>query len=146
MTTTKDPEMGETGALERLMGNFSTPKILDFLSTFREFDYSINEIAKNSNVSSKTVRREIPTLCYYEIAIESRTVGKTKMYKFNPDSNIAKALNYLISEIATFDIENIIEDEHLETTQNPRRVPRAYLIRKTDTGCSKKEKTQIKTV
>ena len=138
--------MRERGALERLMGNFSTPKILDFLSTFREFDYSINEIAKNSNVSSKTVRREIPTLCYYEIAIESRTVGKTKMYKFNADSTIAKALNHLISEIATFDIENTIEDEHLETTQNPRRVPRANMLRKTDISRSRKEKTQIKTV
>ncbi len=146
MTETKGLETGERGALERLMGSFSTPKLFDFLSTFREFDYSINEIAQNSKVSSKTVRREIPKLCYYEIVLESRTVGKTKMYKFNEDSNIAKALNYLISEIATFEIENIIEEEHLETTQNPRRVPRAYMLRKVDPDCTKKEKTHIKMI
>jgi len=146
MTETKGLETWERGALERLMGSFSTPKLFDFLSTFREFDYSINEIAQNSRVSSKTVRREIPKLCYYEIVLESRTVGKTKMYKFNTDSKIAQALNYLISEIATFEIENIIEEENLETTQNPRRVPRSYVIRKTDSGCTKKEKTQIKMV
>ena len=40
------------------------------------------------------------------------------MYKFNAESKIAQAFNYLISEIATFEIENIIEEEHLETPQN----------------------------
>ncbi len=146
MAETRSLGMGEKGALERLMGSFSTPKLFDFLSTFREFDYSINEIAKNSKMSSKTVRREIPKLCYYEVVLESRTVGKTKMYKFNTASNIAKAVNFLISEIATFEIENTIEEEHLETTQNPRRVPRSYMLRKIEAENNKKQRSQIKVI
>jgi len=137
---------GEMGALERLMGSFSTPKIIDFLSTFREFDYSVNEIAENSRISTKTVRREVPKLCYYEILLQSRTIGKTKMYKFNAESKIAQAFNYLISEIATFEIENIIEEEHLETTQNPRRIPRSYLSRKMEPKGREERKSQIKVI
>jgi len=97
-------------------------------------------------MSSKTVRREIPKLCYYEVVLESRTVGKTKMYKFNTASNIAKAVNFLISEIATFEIENTIEEEHLETTQNPRRVPRSYMLRKIEAENNKKQRSQIKVI
>jgi len=136
---------GEKGALERLMGSFSTPKIIDFMSTFREFDYSVNEIAENSGISTKTVRREIPKLCYYEILLQSRTIGKTKMYKFNTESRIAQALNYLISEIATYEIENIIEEEHLETAQNPRRIPRSYHSRETEPK-GRERRSQLKVI
>jgi len=138
--------VGEKGALERLMGSFSTPKIIDFMSTYREFDYSVNEIAENSGISTKTMRREIPRLCYYEILIQSRTIGKTKMYKFNAESRIAYALNYLISEIATYEIENIIEEESLETTQNPRRVPRSYLSRKMEPEGEKEQRSHVKVI
>lgn len=137
---------GEMGALERLIGSFSTPKIIDFLSTFREFDYSVNEIAENSRMSTKTVRREVPKLCCYEILLQSRTIGKTRMYKFNAESRIAQAFNCLISEIATFEIENIIEEERLETPQIPRRMPRSYLLRKMEPKYKEERKSQIKVI
>jgi len=68
------------------------------------------------------------------------------MYKFNTESKIAQSFNYLISEITTFEIENIIEEEHLETPQNPRRIPRSYLLRKMESKCKEERKSQIKVI
>jgi hypothetical protein len=53
MTTTKNNQKQKTttGTLERIFPTSKEAKILDFLNTFQENDYSKNDIAKYSGVS-----------------------------------------------------------------------------------------------
>jgi len=112
------PEGVGEGPLERLMGSFASTKILDFLSTFREFDYSITDISRNSGLSRRTVQRELPRLTYYNVIQQSRTVGRAHMYRINIENPITTKLNELISEIAKFDSDRILieGEEELQVT------------------------------
>lgn len=79
----------------------STSKLLDFLATFKNWDYSISDIAKNSGVSFKTALNEIKNLEQQKVVSRTRTVGKAIMYKLNLDSKQGFYIDKLIFEIAT---------------------------------------------
>jgi DNA-binding Lrp family transcriptional regulator len=79
----------------------STSKILDFLATFKSWDYSVSDIAKNSGVSFKTALNEIKNLEQQKVLSRTRTVGKAIMYKLNLDSKQGFYIDKLIFELAT---------------------------------------------
>ena len=70
-------------------------RIWDFLITYQEYDHSMKDIAKQSKVAYSTLKLLWP---YFEdngIAIQTRNVGKAKMYKLNMKNPITKAfINY----------------------------------------------------
>lgn len=92
--------MLKNGLLESIFHN-STSKILDFLATFKNWDYSVSDIAKNSGVSFKTALNEIKNLEQQEVLSRTRTVGKAIMYKLNLDSKQGFYIDKLVFEIAT---------------------------------------------
>ena len=55
------------------MGDSPQTKILDFLLTFREFDYSPTDIAKESEVSWITAKKIIANLCATKRKIQENT-------------------------------------------------------------------------
>ncbi len=65
----------QKGPLESVFPG-STSKILDFLATFKDWDYSVSDIAKNSGVSFKTALNEIKNLEQQGVVSRKRTVGK----------------------------------------------------------------------
>jgi len=87
----------------------SVSKILDFLVTFRDYDYSISDISKNSGVGFKTTLNEIHRLEDQGVVQNTRTVGKATMYKLNPVSNQAKSISKLAIDIATRRMEETEE-------------------------------------
>lgn len=89
----------QEGPLEHVFPG-STSKILDFLCVFDEWDYSITDIAKNSGISFKTAFDEIKRLEAQEVVINSRAVGKAKMYKLNLESPQSKSIHKLALDIA----------------------------------------------
>ncbi len=100
----------QCGPLEyRFLGSRS--KILDFLLTFREFDYSVTDIAKNSGLSFKTALNEIKILKNQNVVINSRNVGKALMFKLNMDSKSVQGMDKMAMEIATEKINEQIEQE-----------------------------------
>lgn len=90
----------QSGPLENVFPG-STSKILDFLATFKEWDYSVSDIAKNSGISFKTALNEIKNLEHQEVVSRTRTVGKAIMYKLNLDSKQGFYIDKLVFEIAT---------------------------------------------
>ena len=100
----------EEGPLERLFGS-AVAQILDFLVTFKQFDYSMSDIAENSGVSFRTVLREFPYLEKLGIIKHTRNVGRAKMYKLNEASPIAKALEELAFRIAEKEAEELTEKQ-----------------------------------
>ena len=89
----------------------SRSKILDFLLTFREFDYSVTDIAKNSGLSFKTTLNEIKILKNQNVIINSRNVGKALMFKLNMNSESVQRMDKMAMEITTERINEQIEQE-----------------------------------
>lgn len=90
----------ENGPLESIFP-VSTSKILDFLATFKDWDYSISDIAKHSGISFKTALLEIKNLEREDIVKQTRTVGKAIMYRMNLESKQGFYIDKLIFELAT---------------------------------------------
>ena len=58
-------------------------RVLDFLLTFEDFDYSMKDIAKNSKVGYTTLKEFWDSLVKRNVVKQTRTVGEAKMYKLN---------------------------------------------------------------
>jgi hypothetical protein len=97
--------------LERCLGSTTQIRIVDSMSTFRSFDYSVEEIAGNSGISTKSVRRVVPGLLRYGIIVESRKVGRNTMYRYNEGNPLAERLNAFIAAVAAFDATIVTERE-----------------------------------
>lgn len=90
----------ELGPLESVFP-CSTSKILDFLVTFKDFDYSISDISKNSGVGFKTTLNEIRKLEEDGVIQRTRTVWKAIMYRLNAASTQAQSIQRLAFKIAS---------------------------------------------
>lgn len=96
---TKSEKTLEQGPLEHMFP-CSTSKILDFLCVFKKYDYSISDIAKHSGITFKTALNEVRKLEKQGVIINSRAVGKAKMYQLNQDSIRAQSINKLAMDLA----------------------------------------------
>jgi len=83
----------------QLMGSSPMSKVLDFLLTFREYDYSLTEISKNSGVAWSTIHQLIPKLKTLDIIKQTRTIGRATLYKLNEKNPIVKQLIEMEKEI-----------------------------------------------
>jgi predicted transcriptional regulator len=97
--------------LQKLFGDSSIAKILDYLTLFKSFDYPKTEISKNSGVAWKTLYRIWPTLEKYGLVVRTRQIGRAELYKLNEENPIAKALNELAFHIAKYDAQKIAAEE-----------------------------------
>ena len=75
-----------------LLGDYPLIRVLNHLLVFREFDYSLTDIAKNSDVAWSTLNLLWPKLERSGIVINTRRVGKAKMYKLNASNTQVKNL------------------------------------------------------
>lgn len=101
----------EAGPLERLFKGSAIARILDFLTVFKDWDYSKSDIAENSGVSFRTVLRELPRLEEIGVVKKTRNVGRALMYQLNINNPITKTLNELAFQIASHDAHKIAEEE-----------------------------------
>jgi hypothetical protein len=114
----------ETGPLERLFSSRATTRIIDFLVTFREFDYPLTEIAENTGVNRRTVERVMPNLIHYGVVKVTRTVGRSKMYQCNTGSPLVKGVINVSSEISDHDVAGLLKEEpRMEDRKVERAVP-----------------------
>ena len=82
----------EESIFVKLLGNYPSIKILNHLLIFREFDYSLTDIAASSGVAWSTLNLLWPKLEENKIIIQTRNVGKAKMYKLNTNTKIVQDL------------------------------------------------------
>jgi len=76
----------------RLLGNSPLIRILNHLLIFREFDYSMTDIAKESGVAWSTLCLLWSDLEKDKIVEYTRDVGKAKMYRLNMKNPSVKEL------------------------------------------------------
>lgn len=84
----------------KLEGNTVKNRLFNFLILHSEFDYSMKDIAKNSNVSYTALKKIWKKLARRKIVIHTRDVGKAKMYKLNRDNpQVENFINYYWSVV-----------------------------------------------
>ncbi|MBS7615532.1 hypothetical protein KEJ18_07400 [Candidatus Bathyarchaeota archaeon] len=106
-----ESEEANPPTLQRLFKDSAIAKLIDFLTLYRDFDYSKVEISRNSGVSWKTMYRLWPLLEKYNLIVKTRQVGRATLYKLNTDNPIASALHDLTLQISVFDAEKIAKEE-----------------------------------
>jgi len=103
--------MNEKPLFVKVMGNYPLTRVISFLITFREFDYPLTEIAENSGVGWTTIHTFFPKLVETGIVVETRRIGRAKLYKLNKNSLIVKKLIELNDRICAEFAEKIIRKE-----------------------------------
>jgi len=81
----------ENSLFVKLLGDSQYIRVLDFLLTYREFDYSKKEIAENAKVSYNTLNSFWREMLKSKI-IKTRRIGKQDMFKLNQENKLVKAL------------------------------------------------------
>jgi len=82
----------EQSILIKLMGDYPLIRIFNFLLIYREYDYSLTDIAENSGVAWSTLNLLWPKLEKTGIVKQTRNVGKAKMFKLNEENKIVQDL------------------------------------------------------
>lgn len=75
-----------------LLGDYPLIRVLNHLLVFREFDYSMTDIAQESEVAWSTLNLLWPDLEKKGIVVHTRNVGKAKMYKLNTENKFVRDL------------------------------------------------------
>ncbi len=85
---------------KEIFGDSPQAKILDFLGDHPNYDYSISDLAEYTGVSRPTLYKIIPEMVKKGLIIETRKVGKSKMYKLNTENEIVKVILKFDFELA----------------------------------------------
>ena len=82
----------ENSLFIEFMGDSPVIRVLDYLLTEREIDFSITDMAKNAGIGRATLYRIWETLIKNQIIIFTREIGKAKLYKLNMENPRIKKL------------------------------------------------------
>ncbi|MFH1376914.1 MAG: hypothetical protein ABIH25_04725 [Candidatus Woesearchaeota archaeon] len=96
--------MEEKSVFVEYFGNYPLIRILDFLILARDMDYSMTEIAKNSNVGWTAFLEIWPKLVKNEIVQHTRKIGNAKLFQLNLKNPWVKELikmDKIITKIET---------------------------------------------
>ena len=74
------------------MGDSPTIRVLDYLLTERDLDFSISDMARNAGIGRTTLYRIWSNLIKNKIIVPTRVIGKAKLYKLNKDNTKIKKL------------------------------------------------------
>ena len=79
-------------AFLEFLGNNPKTRLLEFLITGREFDYSLTDLAENAGIGWTTLHRMLPKLEKQRIVVKTREIGRAKLYKLNQENQEVKKL------------------------------------------------------
>ena len=84
--------MAKKSLFIELFGDSPTIKVLDFLLTERDIDFSISDMARNSGIGRASLYRIWDELIKNQIISQTRVIGKSKLYKLNSNNPKIKKL------------------------------------------------------
>lgn len=77
--------MGESIFI-KVLGDTPKVRILNYLIKYRGLDYSMSDIARNSNVGWATLSRLWNEFVSLKIVVPTRDIGKAKLFKLNEEN------------------------------------------------------------
>ena len=90
----------------KFLGDSSNVRVLDYLIKYRGLDYSMSDIARNSNVGWATLSRLWQEFVKYRIVVPTREIGKAKLFKLNEDNEAVKELIEVYRKLLLQETEN----------------------------------------
>ena len=106
--------MEDQTAFVETFGSSPLIKVLDFFMTYREFDYSLTDIAKESGVSWTTLNSFFFKLVEKGVVKETRQVGRAKLYKLNTDNPIVQKLIEINNLVTSRAVDEELEKQEVE--------------------------------
>ena len=88
-------------------------RVLDFLLTYREFDYSLTDISRESKVGWNTLHLFFLKLIEKGIVKETRQVGRAKLYKLNVGNPVVKKLIEIDNMITSKAVDEEMERQEV---------------------------------
>jgi hypothetical protein len=88
------------------MGDSPTIRILDYLLTERELDFSITDLADNAGIGRATLYRIWENLIKSKIILSTRTIGKAKLFKLNTGNPKIKKLMEIYDMLVVEELKN----------------------------------------
>lgn len=95
----------------RTFGDTPIIRVLDFLATYSMYDYSMTDIANNAGIGYTTLKLFWKDFVNKEIVIQTRMVGKAKMYHLNKDNTVVRDFLRLYNTIIEKETDKIIAKE-----------------------------------
>ena len=88
-------------------------RVLDFLIIARAMDYSMTEIAKNSNIGRTAFSEIWPQLIKRNIVLLSRKVGTARLYRLNIQNQRVKELIKMDNLITKLETNRLLKEKEL---------------------------------
>ena len=88
------------------MGDSPQIRILDFLLTEHNIDFSITDMAKNAGIGRATLYRIWKDLTKNKLIVKTREIGKAKLYKLNTENPFVKKLIELDNALVLKDLKS----------------------------------------
>ena len=92
--------MEDKSSFRVVFGDTPIVKVIDFFIENREFDYSLTDIAKNSDIGWSTLHLFWNKLVEIGIVTKTRRIGRAELYKLNVGSPLVKKLIELDKDIS----------------------------------------------
>ena len=102
--------------LIEFMGDSPTIRVLDYLLTERDLDFSITDMAKNAGIGRSTLYRIWDNLLKNKIIIPTRVIGKAKLYKLNKANTRIKKLIEIDDSLILEDLKKRSENQKIKVT------------------------------
>ena len=100
-------------AFLKLEGNSVRNRLWNFLIVHSEFDYSMKDISKFSDVSYTALKEIWKEIVKRKIVIYTRNVGKAKMYKLNRENpQVEKFVEYYWG-VVNLEVDKQLKEEVL---------------------------------
>ena len=111
--------MKDTSAFLEFVGDTPVTRLLDFLITGRDFDYTLTDLSTKAGVSWTTLNRILPSLLKKSVIIETRKIGRIRLYKINTKNEIVQKLIELyqltlLNQLKKFDKKEAIKNQDID--------------------------------
>ena len=84
--------MEEKSLFIEFMGDSPTIRILDYLLTERELDFSMSDMAENAGIGRATLYRMWDSLLQHDVIVATREIGQAKLFRLNTKNPKIKKL------------------------------------------------------
>jgi len=116
-TNDQTEDRGETLFLKAFGIKSPILRILDFLMDNKAYDYSKTDIAKGAGISRTTLFSVWENLEKNSLVIETREVGRAKMYKLNLKNPVVRKFIELDNAICDQYVSQLAEQEAAKDSQ-----------------------------
>ena len=108
--------MEQISSFRIVFGNSPIVKVIDFFLDNREFDYSLTDIAKNSDIGWSTLHQFWSNFVKLGIVTKTRKIGRAERYKLNSNSPLVKKLIEIDMDISKKLVHEEINKQKLKVS------------------------------